>query len=45
MSTTRRLWVGLAVLLVASFSVLLWVGGEIHPRHATDSNRGGHYGR
>ena len=30
MSATRRLWVGLAVLLVASFSVLLWVGGEIH---------------
>ena len=30
MSASRRLWVGLAVLLLASFSVLLWVGGEIH---------------
>ena len=29
MSSTRRLWWGLAVLLVASFSVLLWAGGEI----------------
>ena len=30
MSASRRLWIGLAVLLLASFSVLLWVGGEIH---------------
>jgi nitric oxide reductase subunit B len=30
MSHTRKLWVGLAVLLVVSFSALLWVGGEIH---------------
>jgi nitric oxide reductase subunit B len=29
MSSTRRLWWGLAALLVASFSVLLWAGGEI----------------
>jgi nitric oxide reductase subunit B len=29
MSSTRKLWLGLAVLLVASFSVLLWAGGEI----------------
>jgi len=29
MSNTRKLWLGLAVLLVASFSVLLWAGGEI----------------
>ena len=29
MSTTRKLWTGLAVLLVISFSVLLWAGGEI----------------
>lgn len=30
MSSSRRLWIGLAVLLTASFSVLLWVGSEIH---------------
>ena len=30
MSTTRKLWLGLAALLIASFGVLLWVGGEIH---------------
>ena len=30
MSASKRLWLGLAALLVASFSVLLWVGGEIH---------------
>ncbi len=29
MSNTRKLWLGLAILLVASFSVLLWAGGEI----------------
>ncbi|KAB8163589.1 nitric-oxide reductase large subunit [Lysobacter maris] len=29
MSSTRKLWMGLALLLVASFSVLLWAGGEI----------------
>jgi hypothetical protein len=29
MSTTRKLWIALAVLLVTSFSVLLWAGGEI----------------
>ena len=29
MHTYRRLWLGLAILLVASFSVLLWAGGEI----------------
>ena len=29
MSNTRKLWLGLAALLVASFAVLLWVGGEI----------------
>ena len=29
MSSTRKLWLSLAVLLVASFSVLLWAGGEI----------------
>ena len=30
MDTTKRLWIGLAVLLVATFSVLLWMGGEVH---------------
>jgi nitric oxide reductase subunit B len=29
MHNIRRLWLGLAILLVASFSVLLWAGGEI----------------
>jgi nitric oxide reductase subunit B len=30
MNATRRLWIFLAGLLVTSFGVLLWVGGEIH---------------
>jgi nitric oxide reductase subunit B len=30
MTATRKLWIGLAVLLIASFSTLLWIGGEIH---------------
>src|SRR5690348_3876567 len=30
MNTNRRLWMGLGLLLVISFSVLLWVGTEIH---------------
>src|SRR5688572_28535403 len=30
MNANRRLWVGLGVLLAVSFSVLLWVGTEIH---------------
>ncbi|MEO6065155.1 MAG: nitric-oxide reductase large subunit, partial [Lysobacterales bacterium] len=29
MSSTRKLWLSLAALLVVSFSVLLWAGGEI----------------
>lgn len=29
MSTTRKLWLGLAALLIVSFSVLLWAGTEI----------------
>ncbi|HEY5612393.1 MAG TPA: nitric-oxide reductase large subunit, partial [Lysobacter sp.] len=29
MSSTRKLWLVLAILLVSSFSVLLWAGGEI----------------
>ena len=29
MSNIKKLWLGLAVLLIASFSVLLWAGGEI----------------
>ncbi len=30
MNASRRLWIGLSILLVVSFSVLLWVGSEIH---------------
>ena len=30
MQTTRRLWLGLGALLVASFSLLLWMGREIY---------------
>ncbi len=30
MSTTKRLWIGLGVLLTLGFGVLLWMGGEIH---------------
>ena len=30
MNSTRKLWAGLTVLLIASFAVLLWVGSEIH---------------
>ncbi len=30
MSTTRRLWWGLSALLVVGFSILLWMGTEIH---------------
>jgi uncharacterized membrane protein SirB2 len=30
MENTRKLWLGLAALLVASFSVLLWLGSEIY---------------
>ena len=30
MSTTKRLWIGLSLLLISGFGVLLWMGGEIH---------------
>lgn len=30
MSTDRRGWIALGLLLGATFSVLSWVGGEIH---------------
>src|SRR5689334_10454073 len=30
MTATRKLWISLTGLLVISFTVLLWVGGEIH---------------
>jgi nitric oxide reductase subunit B len=30
MDTTKKLWIGLGLLLVTGFSVLLWMGGEIH---------------
>ena len=29
MSTTKRLWLGLAALLIASFAVMLWLGTEL----------------
>jgi nitric oxide reductase subunit B len=29
MSTTKRLWLGLGALLVASFAVMLWLGGDL----------------
>ena len=30
MDTTRRLWLSLALLLIASFGVLLWMGRDMH---------------
>ena len=30
MDTTRRLWLGLGALLVASFGLLLWMGRDVH---------------
>ena len=30
MNNTRKLWIGLAILLAVSFSILLLIGGEIH---------------
>ncbi|MBS0516390.1 MAG: nitric-oxide reductase large subunit [Proteobacteria bacterium] len=30
MSTSRRLWIALGLLLASTFAVLLWMGGEIH---------------
>lgn len=30
MNTTKRLWIGLIVLLAVTFGVLLWMGGMIH---------------
>jgi nitric oxide reductase subunit B len=32
MDSTRKLWIALAVLLIASFGVLLWMGGDIHQK-------------
>ncbi len=32
MDTTRKLWVGLVLLLVSGFGVLLWMGGVIHQK-------------
>jgi nitric oxide reductase subunit B len=45
MSTTRRLWLSLGTLLVVGFSILLWMGGEIHRQappmpEAVVTNRG-----
>ena len=30
MNQTRKLWTGLTALLLASFALLMWMGGEIH---------------
>ena len=30
MSTTPKLWLGLAALLIASFGVMLWLGVDLH---------------
>ena len=30
MSETKRLWIGLGVLLSVTFAVLLWMGGEVY---------------
>ena len=30
MSTSRRLWIALSLLLASTFAVLLWMGSEIH---------------
>lgn len=30
MSTTKKLWVGLAALLIASFGAMLWLGSELY---------------
>ena len=47
MNTTRRLWLSLAALLIASFGVLLWMGRDMHQqsppmptRVVTESGRG-----
>lgn len=32
MTSTKKLWISLAVLLIASFGVLLWSGGQIHQK-------------
>ena len=29
LDSTRKLWIGLAILLVSSFAVLLWAGGAL----------------
>src|SRR5262245_1689273 len=38
MGTHRRLWTGLAALLLVSFSTLLWVGSEIHRQMPPTAN-------
>ena len=30
MNQTKKLWMGLCALLLSSFALLLWMGGEIH---------------
>ena len=39
MDTTRRLWLGLAALLITSFSVLLWMGREMDQQSPPLPNR------
>ena len=39
MSTTKKLWLGLAALLVASFSVMLWLGADLHQTAPPIPNR------
>ena len=51
MESTRKLWLGLAALLIASFAVLLWAGGEIFraappiPERVVDTTGGTVYTR
>ncbi len=39
MSTTKKLWLGLAALLIASFSVMLWLGADLHQTAPPIPNR------
>ena len=39
MSTTKKLWLGLAALLIASFGVMLWLGADLHQTAPPIPNR------
>ena len=39
MSTTKKLWLGLAALLIASFGVMLWLGADLHQTAPPVPNR------